>query len=228
MFYVYLYHCFFSKRDELWISQQLALMPDKLKLKRADFANNDLWQKRIIGRILLKDMITYLQGKFDVELFQIINGKPKYANLSLSLSYSGNLIVVAGSKKLKLGLDVEEIRPIDFSNFENDLSTEEWNEVKKAFDPYERFYEVWTRKECVAKADGRGLAIEPSAIQTLGKQIFMPDNPQPWNLWSMKIENRYIVSIACNYNNPKIVNLRDLPDFKNLEGLAFTKRQPLE
>ena len=89
-------------------------------------------------------------------------GKPVFVNrpLHFSLSHSGHLAAVLISEK-PCGVDVEQLRPeVAARLHERCLS-----DAERARDC--DFFELWTKKECIAKLDGRGLPSHPSEIDTL-------------------------------------------------------------
>ena len=89
-------------------------------------------------------------------------GKPVFVNrlLCFSLSHSGKLAAVLISEE-PCGVDVEQLRPeVAVRLHERCLS-----DAERARDC--DFFELWTKKECIAKLDGRGLPSHPSKIDTL-------------------------------------------------------------
>ncbi len=99
-------------------------------------------------------------------------GKPELvlnepdAPLSFNLSHSKSVALLAVALNMAIGVDVEDIRPIErevanrfFSPSEiasmADLDGEDWLDA---------FYRCWTRKEAVIKAEGFGLRIPLAAF----------------------------------------------------------------
>lgn len=89
-------------------------------------------------------------------------GKPVFVNspLHFSLSHSGNLAAVLISDA-PCGVDVEQLRlEVAARLHERCLSDAE---RARSCD----FFEIWTKKECIAKLDGRGMTAHPGDIDTL-------------------------------------------------------------
>ena len=89
-------------------------------------------------------------------------GKPVFVNspLHFSLSHSGNLAAVLISEE-PCGVDVEQLRPEVAARLR-----------KRCLSDAERargcdFFEIWTKKECIAKLDGSGMTAHPGNIDTL-------------------------------------------------------------
>jgi len=104
-------------------------------------------------------------------------GKPALANrqpdppIHFNLSHSDNVALVAVTQVGSVGVDVECLRPMEdideissrfFSRHEVALLRE-----LQAEDKVEAFFDVWTRKEALMKADGSGLTDELIQFDTL-------------------------------------------------------------
>jgi 4'-phosphopantetheinyl transferase len=88
-------------------------------------------------------------------------GKPELADKSLrfNLSHSKSVAALAVSMDVEVGVDVEDIRPIDTDVAKRYFSPAE-NASLAALGGWERleaFYRCWTRKEAILKAEGVGL-----------------------------------------------------------------------
>ena len=90
------------------------------------------------------------------------SGKPCFANspLHFSLSHSGNLAAVLISEA-PCGVDIELVRP----EVAERLRERRLSDAERARDC--DFFELWTKKECIAKLDGSGMRSHPSEIDTL-------------------------------------------------------------
>lgn len=88
--------------------------------------------------------------------------------LFVSIAHSGNHVVCAASEK-PIGIDLEEIRPVDFA-ITRHVCTEDENryifgrdplpeDLKRCEDPetLTRFFEIWTGKEAYFKQQGTGI-----------------------------------------------------------------------
>lgn len=92
-------------------------------------------------------------------------GKPFLATetgLQFNVSHSGGLFVCAVSSGLPIGVDVEEIRPMEdmtaiADHFFAPAEQRHLASIAEA-DRKHAFYECWTRKESVIKATGEGIS----------------------------------------------------------------------
>jgi 4'-phosphopantetheinyl transferase len=90
-------------------------------------------------------------------------GKPELAgeasSLSFSLSHSQGIAVLAVAHELPVGVDVEEVRPIEPEVAATHFSASELSDLSGLQGDawLDGFYRCWTRKEAILKAEGVGL-----------------------------------------------------------------------
>nr|WP_220033129.1 4'-phosphopantetheinyl transferase superfamily protein [Aneurinibacillus soli] len=76
-----------------------------------------------------------------------------------NLSHAGKWIICAMTEKGRIGVDIEEIQPLDCKVAFECLTSEEYASLlqQKEANRWTFFYEKWTRKEAIGKAIGTGL-----------------------------------------------------------------------
>ncbi|MCM3439292.1 4'-phosphopantetheinyl transferase family protein [Metabacillus halosaccharovorans] len=182
------------------------LSPDRRKMLRHFKFPEDQWRS-LLSELLVRtyvmekwglsnDTITFVKNKF---------GKPAIAgfpNLQFNLSHSGHW-VVAVFDELPVGIDIEEIVPIDlaitdycFSHLEKKQLDEQPEENTLA-----HFYKVWTLKESYIKAVGKGLSIPPQSfsIVFVDEKIRLQtssDN-ENWCFHQYEIDDSYALSVCA-------------------------------
>ena len=141
------------------------------------------------------------------------HGKPLLAPgrrpaLGFNVSHSGDRFVVAVAVGMAPGVDVERVRPRrSLSGLARRFfSRAEQEEVAADPDPPHSFYRIWTRKEAVIKADGRGVAIgldrfdvnagEPPALLEARWAGAAPDEAAHWSLHSLEAAPGYAAALA--------------------------------
>ncbi len=83
------------------------------------------------------------------------SGKPYIIDAPhFSLANDGAVAVCAISETSILGIDVERLKPLNLSDYREKMTYLEWREIYSHIIPLRRFYEFWTIKESVLKADG--------------------------------------------------------------------------
>ncbi|UTR13172.1 4'-phosphopantetheinyl transferase superfamily protein [Salipaludibacillus sp. LMS25] len=96
------------------------------------------------------------------------HGQPRLPAESIywSVSHSGEEVVVAFSRSLRVGVDIEKIQTdIEDLLVSTILTHEEQEHFYRAADKTDVFYTYWTRKEAVLKALGTGFSQSPKSIR---------------------------------------------------------------
>jgi phosphopantetheinyl transferase len=143
----FLYYRFYSFNLNNLLDACIVEIPVPWQIERGYFAESTLYLQEILARIMLMEMINNAFTPFDPAKASIVDEKLTYEGLSISVSYSGDLILVTASAKFVVGVDVEEIRSRDMSLFQKVFRPEEWKWIDNAWHTWEAFYELWTRKE---------------------------------------------------------------------------------
>lgn len=139
-----------------------------------------------------------------IEIERGENKKPYIKNslLFYNLSHSGDWIVLAISDSA-IGIDTEPVNnSFDFNDIIKDyFSPGEScfiNEEKSA----ERFFLLWTRKEALTKATGKGLDEDLKLIPSLDGRHYLERNilslPNNWTVTSFILHNEYFASAAIS------------------------------
>lgn len=92
------------------------------------------------------------------------------ADVTLSAAHSGDVVVAAVSDVGLVGVDVERVGAATFDSFADSVLTAGERRALAAVphDDQARWCaQVWTRKEALLKAAGRGLAVAPRVVHTL-------------------------------------------------------------
>tara|TARA_R110002050_G_scaffold296272_1_gene456043 strand:- start:1209 stop:1913 length:705 start_codon:yes stop_codon:yes gene_type:complete len=150
---------------EIW-NYYLGLLPRNLQNEVMKYHRWQDRQNTLFGKLLVfvayymvynekLDFNKYLRNSF---------GKPfiKNINFEFNISHSGNMVVCVFSKE-QVGIDIEEIRKMNFEYFDSVFTKVELDEIKNSDGL--KFYELWTAKEAVVKAIGKGLSISISNIK---------------------------------------------------------------
>ena len=146
------------------------------------------------------------------------NKKPYLVNSDLhyNISHSGDWILCAVSNP-EIGADVELINH-DFKYqevIEDNFSSDEVNYIRQNLS-IERFFMLWTRKEALTKATGKGLDEDLKLIPCLDgvhpAQSDVISSANDWLISSFKLYEDYIASVASD-TLPNEIRFWDI-DFK--------------
>lgn len=181
-----------------FIQERQADIPECWTISKEKFLHSSLYYTKLLARLMIIDLIRTQFLKFDPVKASRENEKLMYSGLSVSVSYSGNMVLAGIAVHGLIGIDLEVIAPVDFSLFEQILTHDERAWLNQAIDRFEAFYTLWTRKEAVVKADGRGFAVELSSFSSLPDQIRLPNASQNWNLISFRFWDTYLFSLASS------------------------------
>jgi 4'-phosphopantetheinyl transferase len=178
-----------------WCRQQLPLkIRDKIERK----ASREKIQTSLLGYLLLKESLERngLHQAIDM-LKQSPEGRPNIVhNFDFNISHSDQYAVCAFSKKYSLGIDIEKIKPISLEFLRNFFNQDEWAEMQENENSQEQFYRLWTKKEAVVKADGRGLNIPLKEIIIRNNHGFV--ERVKWFLQEIPLDQHYIMHVATN------------------------------
>lgn len=132
-----------------------------------------------------------------------IYGRPfTNKNIDFNVSHSGNQVICAASKSCRLGIDIEKKRAIGFENFLETMSSDQWKYIDEAKSPGDEFFRLWALKESVIKADGRGLSIPLSDLETNFQTLSYQG--QEWFLTELFIHTDYTCYLATDVGNLQI------------------------
>ena len=135
-------------------------------------------------------------------------GKPflcDYPNYHFNVSHSGVWVVCATSKTT-VGIDVEFIKPIDFSIAERFFSEIEYQNLVKLKNELqvEYFYDLWTLKESYIKYKGKGLSIALNSFNIdINNQTvnIAPVSTPPVYLSRIIFDKKYKLSVCSEEEN---------------------------
>ena len=105
----------------------------------------------------------YLKRKYVKDYHVNEYGKPLSDAIKFNVTHSKGLIALAITEKREIGLDIEKIRDPKHGLISYACSKEEADYIKNG----ENFFEIWTSKESLVKASGRGIDRAANTIPAL-------------------------------------------------------------
>jgi 4'-phosphopantetheinyl transferase len=158
---------YFTYPDNLFKEETLEYyfdsIPDNLLEKIQRYKKREDQRLHLASILLLKKALDE-NGHKEILLNMLSyseKGRPYFNNCSFdfNLSHTENCAAVVFSENCRVGIDIERIKKIDFSDFINIFSQEEWDEINSSKDKEKTFYYYWTLLESAVKADGHGLTL---------------------------------------------------------------------
>ena len=135
-------------------------------------------------------------------------GKPYFENcpVSFNISHSSNCVVcVVSNDTQSIGIDIEEIKFIDINELKSVWNKEEWDRIRNS--DIEMFYQFWTRKEAIIKAEGKGFSIDLTDIDV--QHLFGRYGDKTYFFNGVSLDPDFITNIATlnSIPPPKIVDV---------------------
>jgi 4'-phosphopantetheinyl transferase len=151
---------------DLYLSKLPLFLQDKIhKIK-------DLKTKKmaIFNKVFLQQILNDNLEKLKYTEF----GRPYLENyLNFNISHSNQIVICAISKYGRIGIDVEELKEINFQG----LSKRYFHKnEQQLIDNQRKFFEIWTRKEAILKAHGCGLRVELKQLDTTRNPVELDQN----------------------------------------------------
>ena len=191
----------YTRRDVLW-----SYLAGDERQKAADFLFDGDRERFVVSRGVLRVLLGCYLSRHPGSLGFGYNayGKPNLAGdfgIRFSTSHSHGLVLFAFARDRDVGVDVERVRA--------DLGLEEiaarWfspREIATLHSPRnglreEAFFACWTRKEALAKAEGKGLAM---LLDARGD----PPEPTEWTLHELAPDPGYAAALAVEGNGLRL------------------------
>ena len=202
-----LYEIELSKFQESVSSLIEFLSPfEKNRANRYHFSNDR--NRFIICRTVLKFLLAKQTGLNvnKIVLDKYSNKKPylpSHPSVFFNVTHAGNYAVIAIAKE-PVGVDIEYInKDFDYKELLSSIfSNPEVDEVLNSNDKQRTFYKLWTRKEAIVKATGKGIDDHFPEIVTLdGYHHMRPEllgNIEGLHVFSFELNEDYIGAVACS------------------------------
>lgn len=166
-----------SEEFDLKLYETLSLLISPDKKAKLDNYKSDIGKKLGLYADLLLRVAIHQDLNIennDIEFDTNSYGKPHLINdqdYHFNISHTHNMIAVAISHN-SVGVDVEKIREIDMGISKRFFTEREQNYIEKSQDDlYERFFEIWTKKEAYMKNTGKGLSVPLNSFDVTGKSL---------------------------------------------------------
>jgi 4'-phosphopantetheinyl transferase len=186
-----------------WQHLTYASISKQLPLLFLDKANKfRRWQDAqafLIGKLLLKRGLSefgfqdYLLENLQYNAFN----RPYISarEIDFNISHAGQYVICALSKQHRVGVDIEQVHPVDLQDFAGCFTARELDRLSRSSEFLFDFFNIWTIKEAAIKADGRGLQIPLQQFEA-GEQIMLGDNL--WHIHALKIAHGYVAHLATD------------------------------
>lgn len=180
--------------------QLLSRLPMQMVEKAGRFR---LWQDAyafLFGKLLLRKAFKDYGYDLDLQQLQYTKyGRPFLPGApDFNISHSGHRVICAIAPYGRVGVDLEAITDVNIDDLCRVFAPEEWNAIRSSVSPINTFYQFWTAKESLIKADGRGLTVHlPDIIIT--PEHIIPLNGHRWHLKPVPEFQGYACCVAAEF-----------------------------
>jgi 4'-phosphopantetheinyl transferase len=178
------------------IERLLANMPADLRYRTEKYRR---WQDAygfFFGKYLLRTALIDAGFPADFERIRYTRFRRPYLpdGPDFNISHSGCRAVCAFSSGGRVGIDLEEINDLPIHDYKTHFTAAEWDNIIKSPSPVPTFYQYWTAKESVLKADGRGLGLPLAGLDVTG--IVVTIDNYAWNIREISAFPNYACHVA--------------------------------
>lgn len=123
-----------------------------------------------------------------------------------NISHAEDWVVCVYTRHGEIGIDIEKKHIIDLSNYKAIMTSNEYLRATHNHDFDFDFFQLWTLKEAIMKAEGLGFYLSPTSFEipapfTNNTSIHLS---REWFLYNQTFEQHYALSVAstCILNTP--------------------------
>lgn len=215
-----LWHFNIDDFPENQMAQTISRLPANVRPEVTRYFATDDQKSRLLARLLVQSYVANRTLSDDWHRWKYAEHKKPYLdnNVHFNVSHSGKMVVVCFSDKGEVGVDIEQIKPIDTENMSAHFHKEEVEWLKKQNFELSPFYRLWTRKEALLKAKGGGILNGLNQQSTLSNRII---DDGEWYLKEIDIFDGYKCCICSTVENTNI-SIEEI-DYKTLNNFINEK-----
>lgn len=185
-------------------------MPEDIQERIRRYRKEENKYQLMLGRLLLKkgmQQLGYQDFKLADLYYNDFNCPLWRAEINFNIAHAGNVVGCAFSEALKIGLDIEQIRPINLADFDYVLNEVDQQNIKKSTNPYPAFFKIWTIKEAITKAIGKGLAIDVQQIYIYENYAMLGD--MKWYYKTLNLAKDFAAHVVMDKNELDAIDIKE-------------------
>ncbi|WP_250238575.1 4'-phosphopantetheinyl transferase family protein [Cardinium endosymbiont of Oedothorax gibbosus] len=197
---------------KLNINPFLQCLAAEEQVQASKYYTDHLRRQYIISHGILRYILGYYtkQHPKDIIFSYGAYGKPflKESNITFNMSHSHDLVGYAIALDSRVGIDIElhdknlevqELAHLVFTPTEYRFFTCLNGDAKVSF-----FYDIWTKKESLIKANGQGLSYPINTIETMGANTIALASkqnryPKSWYCFPLRVKGDYSAALAIEH-----------------------------
>jgi 4'-phosphopantetheinyl transferase len=144
----------------------------------------------------------YEDNPFDKIVKYTKFNKPYFEDspIHFNISHSGEIVVCALSDESEIGIDIEILTDIEIEDFKSQMTENELKKILGSGNSTQSFFDYWTQKEAVLKAQGEGLSVQLSSFEVSDYKAYI--SGEKFFLKEIKIDDKY----KCYVSKKKNIN----------------------
>ncbi len=184
------------------MEQALSLVPEAMRQRIARYQHAPERQSRLASRLLLRQLLRAYDLPFTLHDVQYTSLHKPYVHpdFDFSIAHTDGLVLCSGITRGKIGIDAEKVRDIDLMDYRDVLSDIEWPLLTDS-SPQVNFWDIWTRKEALAKASGKGIVMELDQIDTTNPIVSIEAQQYRWH--QVKSVANFAAHLAVSHGVPE-------------------------
>ena len=194
-----LYSFFDCAQEEFYYWPIINSFPKKIKKKILKFKYAKDRIAALLGkRLLLEGLRITKFNEFNLSCLQYSEfDRPYFFNgPDFNITHSDFCVACIIGDNIRVGIDVERIVPINHQDFAGQLSPAELHSINSSNLPNHEFFNFWTRKEAIIKANGKGLNIPLKEVTVTSDQVCVEN--EIWYLRKLALNKNYASHFAIN------------------------------
>ncbi|MHA4807237.1 4'-phosphopantetheinyl transferase family protein [Flavitalea flava] len=197
--------------DDL-MNRALTLFPDPLQKSILRYRTREDRLRAFAGKLLLLRSIkdcSFDKGQSLYDLKYTPYNRPYFdGQPDFNITHSGDYALLGITTTGKIGIDIERIAPLHFHDLKEIFTIKEWDAIRHSPLPEKKFYEIWTKKESIVKAVGRGLNIPFTQFQVDGSLVEIEN--QCFRIFELDIDTHYYSCFATNGEAPAVPEMQGI------------------
>ena len=203
-------------------SEKLLKLIEEKRDKILKFKKLERVYQSILGYILIKFILIerYNINNKNIYLGNNDYGKPflaEYPHLHFNISHSGDWVVCAFNTS-EVGIDIEQIMPIDMAVLDVFCTKNEINQIlsTEENERLKMIYTIWTSKESYVKAIGVGLNKDLKSFD-----VFQKDKINELQFLQIQLDDEYALTVCSKDTN--VATIKKLDQYKLINKILNNK-----
>jgi 4'-phosphopantetheinyl transferase len=186
-----------KKNHHQYLEKLLQTFPLSARKRILQFDRTEDQLRSATGKLLLKKLL--MEEKYPANVLSSLildkHERPYIpGKIDFNIAHSDKYVICAISKNGRIGVDIEKVRPIKIDEFNVFLSKSELKQVLKNKKPLKLFFELWTQKEAVSKANGKGIGVLLPKVKVKKNTAFCEN--EKWILAELNFNKKYVSHLA--------------------------------